>query len=293
MVPKLGLTRGLSSGLVERTLASLLARSEHSLFAEELALKPGLLQGLDPRVKLIGLFGLIVDITFARNLFTILLVFAIGIGLAVLSRVPIAALAKRAWIPALLFTGVIAIPVIFITPGEAVGRVPFLNLEVSQRGVASALYLISRVEVTATLSLLLVFCTRWTHILKALRVLFVPVVFVVILGMTYRYIFVILEMARNMLLARRSRLMGKMNGRQARQLAVGNIGVLLAKSFQLNTDVYMAMQSRGFRGEVYIIDDFVMKGSDWLALSLFALSAAAVYWLGRMDSFQSFLNWQF
>ena len=270
----------------------MLRRSEHSLFAEQTALKPGLLQGLDPRVKIIGLVALIIDVTLSRNLFTIVLAFAVGIGLAIASRAPIAAVAKRGWLPALLFTGVIAIPVIFVTPGETITRIPLLNLGVTQQGVTSALYLISRVEATATLSILLVLCTRWTHILKGLRVLYVPVVFVVILGMTYRYIFVMLESARNMLIARRSRFVGKMDGRESRRFAAGNIGVLLAKSLQLNTDVYLAMQSRGFRGEVYVIDDFLMKRRDWLALSLFTFTAAVVFWLGRQDSLLSLLRWQ-
>ena len=43
------------------------------------------------------------------------------------------------------------------------------------------------------------------HVLKALRVLRVPVVVVVVLGMTYRYILLLLEIAHEMFEARRSR----------------------------------------------------------------------------------------
>lgn len=275
---------------VERTLSTLVRKTERALFAEELARQNGFLQTLDPRVKIIGLLALILDATLARNFFTIIFIFAAAISLAVFSGVPLRTLAARAWLGALAFTGTIALPVIFITPGDELLRPPILNWTITAQGVTSALYLIMRVETTVTLSLLLILCTLWTHVLKALRVLHVPVVFVVILGMTYRYIFVMLETARNMFEARQSRLVGSLGAGDARRVAAASIGVLLTKSFYLNNEVYMAMQSRGFRGEVYTLDDFAMKKRDWFALAAFTLVAIFAFWLGRQSSLESFLN---
>ena len=184
-------------------------------------------------------------------------------------------------------------PVLFITPGEAVLRLPLLGWTITAQGLTSAGYLISRVETTVTLSLLLILCTLWTHVLKGLRVLRVPVVFVVILGMTYRYIFVMLETAQNMFEARQARLIGKLDGSESRRIAAGSIGVLLTKSFQLNSEIYLAMQSRGFRGEVYSLDDFKMNRNDWLALFGFLLIAVMAFWLGRQNSLESLLNFNF
>ena len=275
---------------VERTLANLARKTERAIFAEELAQTDGFLQNLDPRVKIIGLLALIVAVTLARNFFTILLIFSFAIILAVLSNVPIRTLAARAWFGALTFTGLIVVPVLFITPGEAFFQITFLNWTITNQGMTSAFYLISRVETTVTLSLLLVLCTLWTHVLKALRVLRVPVVFVVILGMTYRYIFVMLETAQNMFEARQSRLIGELDGAESRRIAAASVGVLLTKSFYLNSEIYLAMQSRGFRGEVHTLDDFKMRGKDWAALFLFLSAAIIAFWLGRQDSLQSFIN---
>lgn len=275
---------------VERTLKTLVNEAERALFAEEVARKDGLLQRLDPRVKIVGLLALILTTTLARNFFTIIFIFAVAITLAILSRVPIRTLATRAWLSALTFTGTIALPVIFITPGNVVYRLPLLDWAITEQGITSALYLIMRVETTVTLSLLLVLCTLWTHVLKGLRVLRVPIVFVVILGMTYRYIFVMLDTARNMFEARQSRLVGSLDGSESRRIAAASIGVLLTKSFYLNTEVYMAMQSRGFRGEVYTLDEFAMRQRDWLALAAFTLTAIIAFWLGRQDSLAAWLN---
>jgi len=278
---------------VERTLATLIRKTERALFAEELAQADGFLQKLDPRVKIVGLLALILDVTLARNFFTIFFIFALAVLLAVFSGVPLRTLAARAWFSALTFTGLIALPVIFITPGDALIRLPFLGWTITAQGLTSATYLISRVETTVTLSLLLVLCTLWTHVLKALRVLRVPIVFVVILGMTYRYIFVMIETAQNMFEARQSRLVGALNASESRRIAAASVGVLLSKSFYLNAEVYLAMQSRGFRGEVYTLDDFQMRRKDWLALAGFLLVAVLAFWLGRQNSLESLLNFNF
>ena len=275
---------------IERTLATLVRKAERALFAEELAKTNGFLQSLDPRVKILGLLALILDVTLARNVFTIIVIFVFAVLLALLSNVPVKTLAARAWLGALTFTGLIALPVIFITPGDALFRLPLLNWTITAQGLTSAIYLITRVETTVTLSLLLVLTTLWTHVLKALRILRVPVVFVVILGMTYRYLFVMLDTAQNMFEARQSRLVGKLSASESRRVASSSIGVLLSKSFYLNAEVYQAMQSRGFRGEVYTLDEFEMRLTDWLALGGFLLFAAVAFWLGRQDSLASFTN---
>lgn len=266
---------------VERTIHELSGAMERALYAEELAHADGLLQKLDPRVKLVGLLALIVAAALSRSILVILGLFALALAMAILSRVPFRTLATRVWVGVLLFTGVIALPAIVLTPGQALYRLPLLGWPVTAQGLGSAAYLITRVETAATLSLLLILCTPWTHVLKAMRVLRVPVVIVVILGMTFRYIFLMLETARDMFESRQSRMVGVLEAAERRRLAGASVGVLLSKTLQLSGDVYMAMQSRGFRGEVYTLDDFVMRTRDWAALAAFLAIAALAFWLGR------------
>jgi cobalt/nickel transport system permease protein len=267
---------------VERTIIGLAEAMERSLYAEELAQADGLLQRIDPRVKVLGMLALLVAAALSRNIQVILGLFAGAILLAAMSQVPLRTLAARAWLPALLFTGALALPAIFITPGPPLARLPLLDWAITAQGIVGATYLITRVETAATFSLLLILCTPWTHVLKSLQVLRVPVVVVVILGMTYRYIFLMLQIARDMFESRQSRMVGTLAGPDQRRLAGASVGVLLSKSFQLSNDVYMAMQSRGFRGEVHTLDEFQMRRGDWLALAGFALAAGAAAWLGRL-----------
>jgi len=266
---------------LERTLAGFLEAVEQALEAEDLAHARGLLQGLDPRVKVLGLLALIVAVAMSHKLWVIGAVFGIALLLATLSRVSPLRLAKRVWIPVLLFTGIIALPAPFVIVGPAIGHLPLLGWPLSAPGLKSAGYLISRVETATTLSVLLIVSTPWNHVLKALRILRVPVIMVVILGMAYRYVFLLLETARDMLESRRSRMVGKLEGGDYRRIAAASVGVLMSKTLQLSSDVYSAMLSRGFRGEVVILDDFRAAALDWVALGLLLLLAAGAFYWGR------------
>jgi cobalt ECF transporter T component CbiQ len=266
---------------LERTLASFLNALEQALHAEDLAKAPGLLQRLDPRIKVAGIVSLIIAVAMAHKLWVIGGIFAIALLLAAASRVSALLLGKRVWLPVLLFTGIIALPAPFVIPGRVVGRFPGLGWPVTAQGLWSAGYLVTRVETAATLSVLLILSTPWTHVLKALRVLRVPVVLVVILGMAYRYIFLLLGSARDMLESRCSRMVGKLRGSDRRRLAAASVGVLMSKTLQLSGDVYSAMLARGFRGEVYLLDDFRTAALDWIMLAVLAALAAGAIYYGR------------
>ena len=266
---------------IERTVAGLLEVIEQSATADTLARADGLLQKLDPRVKILGTLLLIVAATASRFLWIVAAIFFIAVALAIFSKVPLRLLASRVWLGVLLFTGVIALPSVVLTPGKTAATLPLVHLAVTQQGLRSAAFLISRAETAATLALLLVLCTPWPHVLRALRVLRVPVVFVTILGMAHRYVFLLLRLAGDLLEARRARDIGPMNGAMRRRVATASAGVLLEKSLALSGDVFSAMQSRGFTGEVFLLDDFSLRAADWWALAAFALIGGSALWMGH------------
>ena len=270
-----------SRGVIERSLSSFVDALQHTFDAEELAKKKGLLQRLDPRVKIVAILPLLVIAALARQLRVIVALFALAVAIALLSKVPLGTLAKRVWLAVLTFTGVIALPALFLTPGRAIYSPPLLNWTVTAQGSHAAVYLIMRAETAATFSALVILCTPWSSVLKALRVLRLPVAVVVILGMTYRYIFVLLRTAHDMFESRKSRMVGRLEGRENRRMATASAGVLMSKTLQLSGDVYLAMRSRGFRGEVSVLDEFQTGWFDWVMLALFTAIAVLAFWLGR------------
>ena len=268
-------------GFLERTTASFVDALEHTFYAEETSRADGLLQRIHPRVKLLGILALIVPAAAARSFKVIGSLFILAVLLAALSQVSFGVLLKRVWIAVLLFTGVIAFPAPFVTEGRVIGRLPWLGWTFTSQGLVSAGYLVLRVETATTFCVLLVLTTPWINVLKALRVLRVPVVMVTILGMTYRYVFLMLETAHDMFESRRSRMVGELTGSERRRVAAASAGVLMSKTFDLSSDVYLAMQSRGFRGEVYLLDESRMQRFDWIILAGFTLVSATAFWWGR------------
>lgn len=268
-------------GFVARTVATLLRGVSRAADAEETAGRRGLLQGLEPRVKVPGLLFLVGAAAAVHRIPVLLAMFGLGVAFAMASRIPLGTLALRVWIPAMSFSGVVALPAIFLTAGTVLYVVPGLGWPATAQGLHSAALLLIRVETAVTFSVLLVLCTEWTRVLRALRFFRVPVTAVVILGMTYRYIFLFLRTALEMFESRQSRLVGTLSGPDRRRLASASVGVLLAKSFQISSEVHCAMRSRGFQGDVYLLEELTIGRADWLYLGGFAALAIAAVSLGR------------
>jgi len=123
---------------------------------------------------------------------------------------------------------------------------------------------------------LLTLTTRWQALLRALGVLRIPVVFLAVLEMTYRYIFLLLQTSSEMFMARRSRMVGRASGREERGFVTSAMGQLWAKTHATSQEVHDAMRSRGYTGEPRTLLSVRMKPSDWL-WCLFSLMVALVF----------------
>jgi cobalt/nickel transport system permease protein len=271
------LTRRHGGGFFELQIGNLLGVMEHAICAEHLAQESGLLQRFDPRVRLVAMLILIGLAVSTHSLSFLYSLFAGAVGLAILSRIPLAILARGIWLNVAMFTGVLALPAIFFVPGEVLFRLPLLGWSASMQGIESATFLIGRATTAATFAALTILTTPWPHLLKAQRALSVPVVVVVILCMTYRYIFLLLQTALDMFEARRSRLIGRLSGKEKRRMLVADAGVLLSKSLHLADEVFFAMQSRGYRGEMHALLEFRMAPLDWTALAVVMAAAGLAF----------------
>ena len=90
---------------LESTLQGFARAVSKALLSEHAATQPGLLQQLDPRVRVIGILTLVISVVLCRRLEAIAVLLFIAIGIAVASRVSLASLAKRVWLVILGFTG--------------------------------------------------------------------------------------------------------------------------------------------------------------------------------------------
>jgi cobalt/nickel transport system permease protein len=152
---------------------------------------------------------------------------------------------------------------------------------ITAQGLRTAGLLILRVETAVTLTTALVLSTHWVQILRGLRALWVPAEVVTMLAMTHRYIFLLIETAGQMFESRQSRMVAAMSGAEQRRMATRTAGVLLGKSADLSYDVYLAMQSRGFCGDIRLLESTRMRLRDF-ALIAFAIGVGFLaVWFGR------------
>jgi cobalt/nickel transport system permease protein len=113
-----------------------------------------------------------------------------------------------------------------------------------------------------------------------------PHLLVFLMAMTYRYIYVLLQSANSLFLARQSRKVGPEAWRTAKEWIGAIAGVLLGKSYSLSSEIYLAMVSRGFRGEPVLLTDFRTHPRDWLWFSLFfILSGITFFWKTILEHF--------
>jgi cobalt/nickel transport system permease protein len=260
-------------GFLARNIAGFTQALESVVVTEDLCHAPGLMQGLDPRIKVVTLMLFIILVGLAQDFTLLIAIFILALLLVLLSKIPIALYLKRLLIFIPIFTAVIAIPALFITPGT-----PLLSIAgkavITAQGAHTAGLLIMRVVDSLSLGLLLVFTTPWTKFLQALRCLRLPALIVDILGMTYRYIFLLLHSANSMFLARQSRTIGSFSGAENRRWLGLALATTMIKSQYLSEEVYLAMLSRGYQGEIRTLNELSLRRRDfiWVAFSLVAIS---------------------
>ena len=253
-----------------------------AIFADEYASKKGLLQSLDPRVKTVTFLFFIIQILLTKNLFILLCLYALCLLLTLFSRINVGFFLKRTWIFIPLFSLLIAIPALFniVTPGEPLitFTIAGLKLSITRQGLFGAALFMMRVTTSVSFAVLLSLTTRHFELLKVLRVFGIPQVFVMTLGICYRYIYLFVEIVENTYLAIKSRVGTTVHYKRGQHIVAWNIASLWNRSYQLNEAVYQAMLSRGYRGEPVLGDDFKIMAKDGLWLSfVITLSAALAY----------------
>jgi cobalt ECF transporter T component CbiQ len=267
---------------VEKTLTGGAGLLRQVMFSEDVATQNGLLQRLDPRVKLASLLVLLVATAFVHNIPVLLGAYALTLLLAAASRLPVGFFVKRVWLFVPIFTGIVVLPATLsiVTHGDVVlqlwtwhGTAEGITIQ----GLTSAGLVVSRVATSISLVVLLTLTTPWVRLLAALRALGVPAMFILVIGMAYRYIFLLLGTVTDMYEARKARTVGaQSHDRAAREFLSASAGTMFGKAHHLSEEVHQAMVSRGYRGNARTIQAFRISGLDVAASVVVLVAAAAI-----------------
>jgi cobalt/nickel transport system permease protein len=262
-----------------RAMGSLAGLLESLLANTAIAEGPGLLQELDARAKVLGLVGLIVVVTLVSSLPALAGAYAFCLLLAVASRVPLRRLAQS-WLAVPLFSAAIVLPALLniVTPGRALLPI-WHNLVITDAGVIVASRFVLRTAVCVSLALLLSVTTPTHRLFRGLRALGIPRLFIVLLTMMERYLTVFIRAAEEIHLAKISRSVAVGTLRQEQAWVAAGMGALFRRTQALGQAVYLAMLSRGYTGEVHLLDDARWGAAEWVfLLAMAACSAALLIW---------------
>jgi len=264
---------------VEKTIAGAGRVLRTAMFSSDLAQEDGLLQRADPRVKVVSAVILLVVAAMTRHVSVLIGMYGSTLGLASASRVPVRGLVKRVWYFVPLFTAAVALPAALslVTPGHVV--VPLgtwfgTPVGLTAQGLTAAALIVMRVATSISLVVLVTITTPWPRLLAALRALFVPRAFVLVLGLAYRYLFHLLTSITEMYEARKARAPRDRDVARGRAFVAATAGAAFGKAHALSEDVYLAMVARGYRGQVTATDRCRIGRSD---LYVFAAALACAF----------------
>lgn len=213
----------------------------------------GVLYKINPLIKLIFTLLFIIFLSMSKNLFYL---YTIGTYfLLCLSTLDGNALKKILGVSCIvpIFTLIILIPSIIMG-----------NLH-------NSLILILKVLITVIVVNLLSYTTKWHHITKALKMLFIPDIFILVFDITIKYIYILGEFSLEMLYALKLKSVGKNNKKYTSVSRI--MGNLFLKSKTMGEEMYSAMECRGFTGEYvsYSKFKFTLLDLGYTVLNIFII----------------------
>ncbi len=269
---------------VEKTLTGGAGVLRQTMFSEDVALQPGLLQRNDPRVKLVGVLILLVAAALVHSIAALAAMYLFTLVVARCSGLPLGFFVKRVWLFVPIFTLIVVLPATLsiVTPGNVVLQLWTWDSQpqgFTQQGLTSATLIVSRVAVSISLVALLTLTTSWTKLLASLRSVGVPRIFILVIGMAYRYIYLLLGSVTDMYEARKSRTVGaQKHDRSAREFVASSGGALIGKAAHLSEEVHHAMVARGYRGDAKMIQTSQVHLADAIFAAVVVAAAVLTVW---------------
>lgn len=255
------------------------------MYIERYSSIQGFLQGIDPRVKLVSFTAFILIAVSVRTLMPLIILLFIIIFFSIATKIPLKFFLFRATVFIPLFAGVIALPLLFITPGTPLGIAGYGGYFIiaTREGLFRAVLFTTRIWVCVAAITLLVQTTRFSVIIQALGKFKVPEIFLMMTAVTYRFIFIFIEEAYRMALAREARTTGKESRIQILKSLGKIISTLFIRAFERGERVYLAMLARGYTGRVRSLVTMKWDKNDQIYTVIIALICIAVILVEYMN----------
>jgi cobalt/nickel transport system permease protein len=244
------------------------AGHSHALYVHE----HSAVHRMAPEAKLVAAIGMVVSIavTPREAIWAFGIYAALIVSIALLSRIRLRFIAVRLLAVAPFVVFALFIP--FIATGETI-EVGFL--EVSVDGLWGAWNILIKAVLGASVSIVLTATTEVPAIIRGLRVLRVPPLFVSIATFMIRYLELIVDELGRMRVSMTARGYDPRWLTQARPIAA-SAGALFIRTYERGERVHAAMVARGFTGEMPTLEQPTVAGSQWIAVIVVVATSFAV-----------------
>lgn len=246
----------------------------------ETASRDDIFQGLDARVKVLFMVYFLIIISLKKDIRSELLISAFVFILAVISKINMVNYYRNTLLFGFLFGFLIALPssLNLITGGEII--LPLFELErpysfwiysipssigITREGISGVIILTLRVVNSVSVSFLVLYTTQFSEIIRAFKIFKAPDAFLMIIIISYKYIFIFAKTVEDVYLAMRSRIAGAVSSKDMQNLVAGRMAFMFRKSRIQCEEVYKAMVSRGFTGEIRLYNFKRFMARDWCA----------------------------
>lgn len=270
----------------DRTFHHVVSFIEDTMFNEDISTREGLLQKIEPRVKILSLVFFVVVLSLQKSVEGIACFSLLVILLVAMSRVPFSYFLRKL-LPAAVITATIAAPALLnmIVDGEPLfvlasfGKTmsfgPFTvpkEIAITRQGLASSITLLLRVLTSLSFVFLLIMTTPPKTFIKALTSL-VPGPMKSVISINYRYLFFLVRKVEQFIMGLKSRQISTIESAMGRHWVASRIGLLFLTSMELSDELGLSMESRGYKGERFEIRSHKSKitGRDvgWIMFTIF------------------------
>lgn len=286
--------RPVGGNHADRTLRQIAAFFTRTHLREETAARPSLVQGIDPRARLLAAIAFLGSVSLARSIPALLGHLLLAVLAAALSRIKLREMLEGGLLLALIFSLLIVGPATLniVTGGRVI--LPLLTQEqewrlgpyvlpavigVSRGGLLTAATFLLRVLSSVAAVLWLTLSTPWVDLLRALRFLRLPPMFLQVAGMAVRYLHVFHRHSEEMHLGKKSRSVCRAPLAAEQAWAASRIAAAWGRGLNLMEEIGDAMTARGFRGEARFPPGSRFRAADWGFLGAALLLCAAAHGL--------------
>jgi cobalt/nickel transport system permease protein len=284
--------RPVGGDCTDKSLQRLAAFFSGALLREETAGRPGVLQSIDPRARLVAVLVFLISVSLARSIPVLLGHATFPLTAIALSRIRLKELLRAGFLLALVFSTLVSVPAILnvFSGGQVI--LPLISREqawhfgpydvpsvigVSRRGLLTASTFLLRVLSSVAAVLWLTLSTRWVDLLRGLRSFRLPPLFLQVAGMTVRYLHAFHRQSEETYQGKRSRSVCRAP-LSAEQSWVGSrVANAWSRGLHLMEEVSDAMTARGFRGEARFPPGSRLRVRDWGFLAIVTLLCVAAH----------------